>query len=96
MTSTSIARGALLVNRMVDWQDVHGKLLGIAVKRAGLDAEEARWLRAADELRLWRRFGMVSAADYMERVLGYAPRARSRSYRRSKPRSAVASCSSRP
>jgi hypothetical protein len=81
---------------MVDWQDVHGKLLGIAVKRAGLDAEEARWLRAADELRLWRRFGMVSAADYMERVLGYAPRARSRSYRRSKPRSAVASCSSRP
>jgi hypothetical protein len=59
---------------MVDWQDVHGKLMGIAAKRAGLDAEEARWLRVAAELRLWRRFGMVSAADYMERVLGYAPR----------------------
>ena len=48
------------MNRMVDWQDVHGKLMGIAAKRAGLDAEEARWLRVAAELRLWRRFGMVS------------------------------------
>ena len=40
-----------------------------------LDAEEARWLRQAEALQIWRPLGMVSAIDYMERVLGYAPRA---------------------
>ena len=65
---------SVAVESMVDWRDVHGKLMGIAAKRAALDADEARWLRVAEELRLWRHFGMVSAMDYMDRVLGYAPR----------------------
>src|ERR1043166_8307131 len=33
------------------------------------------WLREAEALQIWRPLGMVSAIDYMERVLGYAPRA---------------------
>jgi hypothetical protein len=32
-------------------------------------------LRAAEEVEIWRPLGMVSALDYMERVLGYTPHA---------------------
>jgi len=57
-----------------DWQVVDRALRSIANRIAGLDAEEARWLREAEALKIWRPLGMVSAIDYMERVLGYAPR----------------------
>jgi hypothetical protein len=56
------------------WHVVDRALRTIAQRRAGLDAEEARWLREAEALEIWRPLGMVSALDYMERVLGYAPR----------------------
>ena len=55
------------------WQAVDRALRTIARRRAALDANEARWLREA--LHIWRPLGMVSALDYMERVLGYGPRA---------------------
>src|SRR5450432_1606561 len=58
---------------VVDWREVHEALSGIARRRAALDAEEARWLRLAEEARIWRHFGMVSPLDYLERKLGYAP-----------------------
>ena len=57
-----------------DWQAVDRALRGIARRRATLDADEARWLREADRLEIWRPLGMVSALDYLERALGYAPR----------------------
>jgi hypothetical protein len=57
-----------------DWQTVDRALRTIARRRASLDADEARWLREAETLQIWRPLGMVSALDYMERVLGYAPR----------------------
>jgi hypothetical protein len=57
-----------------DWRAVDRALRTIARRRAGLDAEEARWLREAEALEIWRPLGMVSALDYMERALGYAPR----------------------
>jgi hypothetical protein len=56
------------------WQTVHRALRKIASRRAALDAEEARWLREADALQIWRPLGLVSALDYLERELGYAPR----------------------
>ena len=59
----------------LDWQTVDRALRGIAQRRAALDAEEARWLREAEALQIWRPLGMVNALDYMERVLGYGPRA---------------------
>jgi hypothetical protein len=62
------------VSEAVDWQVVDRALRGIAARRAALDSEEARWLREAEALQIWRPLGMVSALDYMERVLGYAPR----------------------
>src|SRR5262245_66502666 len=55
-------------------QVVDHALRTIAVRRAALDAEEARWLREAEALQIWREFGMVSALDYLERALDYAPR----------------------
>jgi len=45
-----------------------------APRRAALDTDEARWLREAEAIQIWRRLGMASALDYMERVLGYGPR----------------------
>src|SRR2546429_1185972 len=56
-----------------DWQRVDRELRGIAKRRAALDAEEARWLREAQRLRIWREVGCGSLAEYMERRLGYAP-----------------------
>src|SRR4029077_12464767 len=58
----------------LDWRTVDRALRAIRGKRAVLDVEEARWLRAAEDLQIWRPLGMVSALDYLERVLGYAPR----------------------
>jgi len=56
------------------WRTIDQELRSIAKRRAGLDAEEARWLRDMQTEQLWRHLGMVSALDYMERVLGYTPK----------------------
>ena len=56
------------------WVVVHTELASIAKQKAALDAEEARWLREAEQLQIWKTFGMVSMVDYMEREVGYAPR----------------------
>jgi hypothetical protein len=56
------------------WRVVDRALRQISARRAALDAEEVRWLREAEALQIWHPLGMVSALDYLERVLGYAPR----------------------
>ena len=48
-----------------DWKTVDGHLRDIASRRCALDAEEARWLREAERLKIWSELGMVSALDYM-------------------------------
>jgi hypothetical protein len=40
-----------------EWVRIDQKLRGIAERRAALDAEEARLLRYAEELKLWRGWG---------------------------------------
>src|SRR5689334_14012455 len=57
-----------------DWKTVDRALRGLAKQRSALDGEEARWLRAAARLKIWRELGCVSLLDYLERRLGYAPR----------------------
>jgi hypothetical protein len=57
-----------------DWRTVDRALRTIRQRRASLDAQEAHWLREAEALQIWKPLGMVSALDYLERVLGYAPR----------------------
>jgi hypothetical protein len=50
------------------------ELRTIARQRAALDAKEARLLREAERLQIWRQLGMPTALDYLERSVGYAPR----------------------
>lgn len=72
----NINDGASLIEDDVtrlDWRAVDRALRDIARRRAKLDAEEARWLREAERLQIWRPLGMVSAIDYLERVLGHTP-----------------------
>jgi hypothetical protein len=57
-----------------DWRTIDRALRAIRKSRAALDAEEMHWLREAEAQQIWRPLGMVSALDYLERVLGYAPR----------------------
>ncbi|HEX2687064.1 MAG TPA: HNH endonuclease signature motif containing protein, partial [Kofleriaceae bacterium] len=57
-----------------NWRTVDRALRAIGKRRAALDADEARWLREAEALQIWRPLGMVSVLDYLERALGYAPR----------------------
>ena len=58
----------------MNWRDVDRALRAIKYRRGGLDAEEARWLREAEAMQIWKPFGMASVLDYMERVLEYTPR----------------------
>ena len=58
----------------LDWRTVDRALRTIRRSRSALDAQEMHWLREAEALQIWRPLGMVSALDYLERVLEYAPR----------------------
>jgi hypothetical protein len=68
MTMASVTNGET-------WRVLHQRLCGISKRRAALDAEEARCLREAIAVQLWRRLGYVHLNEYLERELGYAPQA---------------------
>ena len=57
------------------WREVDRALRACARKRGELDAEEARWLVAAERLQIHRQLGCASIHEYLERRLGYGPRA---------------------
>ena len=54
--------------------EIDRNLRTIAVRRAGLDAELARWLRRADQQRIWNELGYVHALEYLEDVFGFTPK----------------------
>jgi len=56
------------------WREAHNRLLGIAKRRAGLDAEEAKWLLIARREQVHIPLGFGSFLEYLERTLGYRPR----------------------
>lgn len=58
-----------------DAVEIDRNLRKIAARRAGLDAELSRWLRRADEQRIWNVLGYVHALEYLEEVFGFSPRA---------------------
>ena len=58
-----------------EWHAVHQRLRSIARRRAELDAEQARCLRDAERIQLWRQLGYVHMGEYLERELGYGPHA---------------------
>ncbi len=55
-------------------RQIDRELRQIAKQRAGLDVEEARWLREAERHQIWRKLGFSTALEYLEDVFGYAPR----------------------
>jgi hypothetical protein len=55
-------------------REIDRALRRIAKVRCGLDAEEARWMRRAQEQKIWPSLGYVHALEYLEDVFGYAPR----------------------
>lgn len=61
-------------NKRIEWEHVDVALRTIAKRRGALDALEAKWLREAIRVKIWREVGCVSLVDYLERRLGYAPR----------------------
>ena len=67
--------GGPAAERVLEWMHIDRKLRAIARKRSALDAAEAKLLRDADRVAIWREFACVSILDYMERVLGYGPKA---------------------
>lgn len=56
------------------WQAAHEALVGVRRERAGLDFREGQCLLAARRAGAHREMGYASFAEYVERVLGYAPR----------------------
>jgi hypothetical protein len=56
------------------WQRAHEELVKIAQQRAGLDAEEGRWLLVAFRSEAHLRLGFASFPEYIERLFGYSPR----------------------
>jgi hypothetical protein len=62
---------------VADWKKADVALRRIAKKRAALDAEELVWLLRARRARVHRHLGYGTFLEYMERVLGYTPKAAS-------------------
>jgi hypothetical protein len=54
--------------------EIDRNLRTIATRRAGLDAELARWLRRADQQQIWNQLGYVHALEYLEDVFGFTPK----------------------
>jgi hypothetical protein len=54
---------------------VHRTLKRIVKARGALDAQECAALREAQKLLIWRAYGCASLVEYMEREMGYTPRA---------------------
>ncbi|HEY5923491.1 MAG TPA: hypothetical protein VIV11_17545 [Kofleriaceae bacterium] len=57
-----------------DHREVDQRLRAIAKQKSVLDADELRWLREAERLRVWRTLGFATALEYLEDVFGYGPR----------------------
>jgi hypothetical protein len=53
-----------------EWVRIDQKLRGLAARRAALDAEEARLLRYAEELKLWRGWGFNGMVECASRCEG--------------------------
>lgn len=59
---------------VTDWRVAHAALVQLARRKAGYDAEEARWLVAGKKTAVHKGCGYGSYLEYLERVFGYGPR----------------------
>src|SRR5688572_22516213 len=56
------------------WQTAHERLVTLAARRAGLDAEEGAALLLALRSEVHLKLGFGSFQEYVERLFGYGPR----------------------
>jgi len=63
-----------LEERYISWQVAHEALSRLARARATADAEEGRWLLAAERAAVHVHLGYGSFSEYVERLFGYQPR----------------------
>jgi hypothetical protein len=66
---------------VTDWLTAHEALSRLARQRAAADAEEGRWLLAAQRAAAHVHLGFGSFAEYVERLFGYRPRSTSEKLR---------------
>src|SRR5262245_4484576 len=65
---------ATSVSTTSDWETAHAALSRLARQRAAADAEEGRWLLAAQRAAAHVHLGFGSFTEYIERLFGYQPR----------------------
>jgi hypothetical protein len=75
VTNDAVTHGLIADGTVPNWREVDRQLRRVAKAQASLDAEELRWLARAQELELHRELGMASMLEYVERALGYGPKA---------------------
>jgi hypothetical protein len=63
-----------LDDQRISWQVAHEALSQLARARAAADAEEGRWLLAAERAAVHVHLGYGSFSEYIERLFGYQPR----------------------
>jgi 5-methylcytosine-specific restriction endonuclease McrA len=63
-----------LQSEPITWQVAHEALSRLARERAAADAEEGRWLLAAQRAAVHVHLGYSSFSEYVERMFGYKPR----------------------
>jgi hypothetical protein len=63
-----------LEDKRISWQVAHEALSRLARARAAADAEEGRWLLAAERAAVHVHLGYSSFSEYIERMFGYQPR----------------------
>jgi len=62
------------VRKEVSWQVAHAALSRLARERAAADAEEGRWLLAAQRSAAHVHLGFGAFSEYIKRLFGYKPR----------------------
>ena len=61
-------------SKEITWQVAHAALSRLARERAAADAEEGRWLLAAQRSAAHVHLGFGAFGEYIERLFGYKPR----------------------
>lgn len=74
MWGSDAARVDVVNSNEVEWVQAHRELSRLARQRAGLDAEEGRWLVAALRSAADVHLGYGSFSEYIECLFGYRPR----------------------
>ena len=72
--TTSVVEGNQIECAGSDWRQIDAALKKIAKRRRELDLEEAEWLVKAERAKVHVHRGCGSFLEYLEQVLGYAPR----------------------